>query len=116
VGGYGYGGVGPFTRTDFVADFAPGSIVQIAPTGTISTRRPTLTWQADRDSCQYGIWLGTAGGTTLLQNWYPSSGVCTGGTCQLPLTSDLTPGGYSWYIGGYCTQDGPWTSTPFTVQ
>jgi hypothetical protein len=94
----------------------PGPITQTAPSGTISNRNPTFTWQPDRDATWYSVWIGTSGGATLLNQAYIASVVCAGTTCSVSPTLNLSSGYYAWWIApNGIAGKGPSTGKSFTV-
>jgi len=51
-------GTGPYSSMNFVVSVTPGPVQRISPTGTITQRQPSLTWQRNLDVSWYGLWLG----------------------------------------------------------
>jgi hypothetical protein len=117
IGGHSLGGGGPYTYLSFNVAIVPGATTLISPSGSTSNRRPTLTWQRNRDGVTYGVYLSNiATGATIVQEWRPATDLCTGQTCTRPLTADLAPGNYRWGVGAYSPGGGgPWTYVDFTV-
>jgi parallel beta-helix repeat protein len=112
----GIAGKGPATGQGFTVSILPGSVVQTAPIGNITSPNPTFTWQADRDAAGYSLWIGTSGGATLLSQAYSAGTVCTGTTCSIAPTLNLAPGNYAWWITAYgIAGSGPSTGKAFTV-
>jgi len=120
VGGYSLGGGGPWNGSGFHVTVTPAAVIQLGPQGTINQSNPSFTWQRNRDSHEYGIWIGQ-GSTPLHQTTLQANTVCPsqtpGSTCTYTPTLNLAAGGYSWWIGGYSLGGGgPWSSLIFTVQ
>ncbi|CAG1011886.1 Calcium-dependent protease [Anaerolineae bacterium] len=120
VGGYSLGGGGPWNGNGFHVTVTPSAVVQLGPQGTINQSNPSFTWERDRDSHEYGIWIGQ-GSTPVHQTTVQANTVCPsqtpGSTCTYTPTLNLTAGGYSWWVGGYSLGGGgPWSSMIFTVQ
>jgi len=117
VGAYSLGGSGPWTFKTFTVALAPGPMSLTSPSGTITDRRPTLTWARNRDAYYYGIYLVNLDtGAYIVQEWVPAGSACTGNTCTRPLTADLVPGNYRWYVGATNNFGEAWANLDFKVQ
>ncbi|MCC6972967.1 MAG: hypothetical protein IT322_03045, partial [Anaerolineae bacterium] len=115
VGGYSLGGGGDWTGTGFHVTVLPGLVTQTAPIGAYNGRTPTFTWERDRDSHEYGIWIGQ-GGTTLHLAYIQASTYCNSTTCSYTPALDLSSDYYTWWVGGYSLGGGgPWNGNGFHV-
>src|SRR5258706_3495606 len=110
-------GEGPWISMNFVLSVTPGPVQRISPTGNITNRRPTLSWQRNINISWYGLWLGGPQGE-LISQWYNANSVCNTTTCSIsPFTSDLPAGNYSWWMSSVSNSgnSGPWDGTTFTI-
>ena len=115
VGGYSLGGGGNWTGTGFHVTVTPGLITQTAPIGPYNGRTPTFTWNRERDSHEYGIWIGQ-GSTTSHLAYIQASTYCNATTCSYTPPLDLSSGYYTWWVGGYSRGGGgPWNGNGFQV-
>jgi hypothetical protein len=82
-----------FTVTGVVVPPPPHPPVPISPSGTVTVRRPTLTWGAVEYATFYrlALYSNAAGAYLFVENVYPS---CVAGVCSYPLTDDLANGTY----------------------
>jgi hypothetical protein len=94
----------------------PAAINRIAPTdgATVSAGNVTLQWQADANATWYRS-IVKLGGTTVHDDWYDASLICSGGVCNINVNG-LASGSYAWWIAGWSQGGiGVWTGTSFTA-
>jgi hypothetical protein len=105
----------PFT----VSGSLPGAATLVLPSGAISTRNPTYTWNAVPNATWYYLWVNDSTGTQIA-TWYAAAqaGCASGtGTCSVTPSVALASGSAQWWIqtwnsAGY----GPWSDgMAFTV-
>ena len=105
-------GYGPWSAGIYFTISPPGQATLISPSGTITTKTPTYTWNAVPGSTWYYLWVNDSIGTKIVQ-WYTASeaGCASGtGTCSVTPSINLAPGKGQWWIQtwnpvGY----GPWS-------
>ncbi|MCC6976606.1 MAG: hypothetical protein IT322_21555, partial [Anaerolineae bacterium] len=115
VRGVNASGNGPWSGQGFAMTILPGLVTQTAPIGAYNGRSPTFTWNRERDSHEYGIWIGQ-GSTTLHLAYIQASTYCDSTTCSYTPPLDLSSDYYVWWIGGYSLGGGgDWTGTGFHV-
>lgn len=95
------------------------SVTVTAPTGTLTTTRPTVTWTYSSPDSQpqqsfvVGVYtaaqVAATGFSPLVSAPLQTSGVVLGQDLQWTLTSDLTDGSYSAYVQALSQWDGPGT-------
>jgi hypothetical protein len=73
------------------ADALPGGAVLLAPSGVGVTVTPTYTWNAVAEVTDYYLWVNDAGGTAVVQTWYPAASVCADAMCAVTLPAAATP-------------------------
>jgi len=116
LGGYSLGGSGTWSFKTLTVAIEPGPMTLTSPSGTVATKRPTLTWQRNRDAYYYGIYLVNLDtGVYTIQEWQPAASMCTGNTCTRALTADLPSGNYRWYIGATNNFGQAWGNMDFIV-
>jgi C1A family cysteine protease len=113
------GGEGPWSPGKAFAVTPPPAATLISPSGTITTTRPTYTWNAVPDSTWYFLWVDDSTGNKI-QQWYRASeaGCPAGtGTCSATPNISLATGPGKWWIQTWSPAgDGPWSSPrSFTV-
>lgn len=97
-------------------------VTTIAPTGTISTRTPTFSWNASSEATQYRLFLNNSSGTLLNQVITAAAAGCGAGTgpCSYTPGSPILAkeGSYNWWVQTLNTYgDGPWsTKTVFNLK
>jgi len=86
-----------FTVTGVVVPPPAAPPVPISPSGTVTVRRPTLTWGAVEYATFYrlALYSNAAGAYLFVENVYPS---CVAGVCSYPLTNDLANGTYKFKL------------------
>jgi hypothetical protein len=115
-------GYGPWSdaMSFTVSGGAPGAATLISPSGAISTKSPTYTWNAVSSSTWYLLWVNDAASNAKIQQWYTAAQAgcgSGGGTCSVTPSVTLASGATQWWIqtwnsAGY----GPWsTAMSFTV-
>jgi hypothetical protein len=108
-----------FTVTGTGTCGIPAAATLQAPSGTITTSRPTYTWNAVTCATWYYLWVNGPSGNVIKQ-WYTAAQAnCASetGTCAVTPSTTLANGNHTWWIqtwnsAGY----GPWSSgLSFTV-
>jgi hypothetical protein len=88
----------------------PGAATLLSPSGTITTNRPTFTWNAVASATDYQLWVGDSQ-TALVNSSHPAASVCSGATCSVTPSVTLPNGGRSWWIQARnAAGAGPWSS------
>ena len=101
------------------APLPPGKANLVSPSGTIPSKTPNYTWNADAYSTWYYLWVNDSTGTRL-QKWYTAAqaGCPLGvGTCVAWPGNYLEQGPAKWWIQTWSPNGpGPWSdSMVFTV-
>jgi hypothetical protein len=76
----------------------PPRTTLVAPSGSISTSRPTFSWSAVPEAVDYQLWVEHPSGTAVIQTWYSGATVCAGGTCSVTPTTALMDGAHMWWV------------------
>jgi RHS repeat-associated protein len=97
VGAWGYG---PPSTGVAITVTRPGSIAVLAPSGPISTTRPTYTWHPDPLATLYFLVVDDAAGTRRVAAYYDASAICSGGVCSATPEVTLVPGSFTWTVTG----------------
>jgi len=86
-----------FTVTGVTAPPPSNPPVPISPSGTVTIRRPTLTWGAVEYATFYrlALYSNAAGAYLFVENVYPG---CVAGVCSYTLTDDLVNGTYKFKL------------------
>ena len=105
------------TQVSFIWNMAsaiPAAASSLAPSSSVSTTTPTLSWAAVPLVEYYLLSLSDSGAGSPLEVWYTpaQAGCATGGTCVVPAPRTLKAGLVTWKVltwnhFGY----GPWSST-----
>jgi len=96
-----------------VSGSPPGAATLISPSGTISTRNPSYTWNAVPNATWFYLWVNDRTGAKIV-TWYTAAQAgCTSGTgtCSVTPSVALASGTAQWWIQtwndyGY----GPWST------
>jgi len=96
-----------------VSGSLPGAATLVSPSGAISTKSPTYTWNAVPSATWYYLWVSDSTGTKVT-TWYTAAqaGCASGtGTCSVNPSVTLATGAAQWWIqtwndNGY----GPWST------
>jgi len=102
-------GLGPWSDGEriFAEEAAlggPAAATLVSPMGRIYTATPTFTWNAVSGAAWYLLWVNDSsspGGK--INQWYPASTVCSGGTCSVTPTTALAKGACRWWIQAWGT-------------
>lgn len=76
----------------------PGAVTLIEPSGTITTATPTYDWHAEPTATDYLLWVNDSSGRGVVQAWYSSAAVCSGGRCSAKPPTALVIGVYQWRV------------------
>jgi sugar lactone lactonase YvrE len=108
-------GYGPWSQgmTFSVSGSLPGMSTLVSPSGKISTKSPTYTWNLVPNATYYYLWVNDSTGTKVA-TWYTAAqaGCASGtGTCSATPSVTLASGAAQWWIqtwnpSGY----GPWST------
>ncbi len=95
-------GTGPWSAglSFTLAAGGPGPATLIAPSGTLTTKTPTYSWNAVSAATWYILWVDDSTGPRIRQ-WYPSANVGCGagtGTCAITPSTALNSGAGRWWI------------------
>ena len=92
----------------------PGAATLISPSGTISTKTPSYSWNAVSSATWYLLWVNDSEANPRIQQWFTSdqAGCTTGsGTCSVALGIALSTGAAQWWIQTWNSQGyGPWSA------
>jgi hypothetical protein len=108
-------GYGPWSATaNFTTTMptVPTIAQNLAPTGSLGTNyTPTFTWDDGTGATSYRLYINGPSGL-VLDNWYYSTDICSGGTCTVAKPVTVGSGSYNWWVqtwnlAGY----GPWSAT-----
>jgi hypothetical protein len=110
-------GTGPWSAPmDFIVNTGPttppGASSPISPSGTITSGTPTYTWTPVSVATEYYLWVSNlTTGTTAIQQWYQSIGVCGATNCSVIPTTTLGSANYRWWIQTRnAVGAGPWSA------
>jgi hypothetical protein len=109
-------GYGPWSAR---GDFTPSNLslppattlVSPAASASVSTLRPTYSWNAVASASWYQIWLQDNVGNLLLTSWYQAASVCDSSTCTVTPDMILIGGRiHYWWIQTWNNAGfGPWS-------
>jgi hypothetical protein len=77
-----------------------GTATLLSPTGTISTRNPTYSWNAVANATYYYLWVNDSSGNKIA-TWYTASQAGCGsgtGVCSVTPATGLSSGAATWWI------------------
>lgn len=96
----------------------PGAATLVSPSGTITSSKPTYTWNPVKDATWYYLWVKDGEGK-VYDKWYLASAAgCAGGIGSCAVTPDksLAQGKAVWWLQAWNPLGtGPWTNRSFTV-
>ncbi len=97
--------------SEYVFTVLPGAATLVSPSGDIGrTYSPTYTWNKVDTATWYYLWVDGPSGN-VIQQWYQSSVICTGGTCAATPTVTLGGGGHTWWVRTWNEEGyGPWSA------
>lgn len=97
---WGDGGYGAWSNAfNFAVATTPASATPGTPNGLIDTGTPTFTWADVAGVDWYYLWV--ANGVHILDQWYNTNDICTGGTCSVTPALNLATGNYQWWLQTY---------------
>ncbi len=96
----------------------PGPATLLSPSGTITTNKPTYTWNPVKDATWYYLWVKDGKGNVITK-WYSASEAgCAGGlgSCSATPATSLAQGTAEWWLRPWnALGNGPWSSGSFAV-
>jgi hypothetical protein len=94
----------------------PGKPTLVSPNGTVTTARPTYTWNAVAGAVDYQIWVGDAQ-TAIINTWHTAASACSGATCSITPATSLPNGTHTWWLlARNASGSSPWSNgMSFTV-
>jgi hypothetical protein len=103
-------------RIDVDVPAPPTTPSLISPSGTVTTRTPTFTWDVVPGATWYYLQVNGAD-NTLIGQWYSALDVCPGEICALTVTRPIDNGTYTWSMQARNSMaDSPFSSTQrFTI-
>jgi hypothetical protein len=104
-------GYGPWSAGIPFGVNTPGKATLVSPAGNIYNGQPTYTWNAVSDATWYYLWVDDDSGN-IIRQWYQDGMEidCTGGTCAVTPSEELTPGIHTWWIQTWSPVGyGPWS-------
>jgi len=93
--------LGPLVAALVLAGPAAGSAQNaqpLSPSGSLSSRNPSYTWQAASGASDYLIAVDTASGEIRFRAGYNSGAVCSGSVCSATPHNSLPLGSFVWYV------------------
>jgi hypothetical protein len=104
-------------RIDVDVPAPPTAPSLISPSGAVTTRTPTFTWDVVPGATWYYLQL-ESGEDTQIGQWYSALDVCPGEVCSLTLTRPIDNGTYTWSMQSRNSMaDSPFSSSlRFTVE
>ena len=114
---YGWGRVDAYRALGgSVVEQPPGEVTPVAPSGNVSGRQPTFTWNAVSGAASYQLKIDALAGETTTTT-HQAAEVCSGTTCSFKIASPLGGWAYTWQVrASNSAGDGPWSDTmSFTV-
>jgi len=114
---YGWGRVDAYRALGGrVIEEPPGEVTPVSPSGSVSGRQPTFTWNAVSGAASYQLKIDAMAGETTTTT-HQAAEVCSGTTCSFKIASPLGGWAYSWQVrASNSAGDGPWSDIlSFTV-
>ena len=109
-----------------VDNVLPGEITLISPSGILTEKTSTFTWNEDSHSTWYKVFVSNSSIGYKFVQWYEIEDNysnypevdCTNGKCSVTINADLDNGEYDWWVRGWNDDgNGPWSDgRSFTIQ
>jgi hypothetical protein len=106
-------GYGPWSTGLSFMPTIPTTTTLSSPTGSVATTTPTFRWSKIGAATRYYLWVQNAGGTTVIQTFYPSDAVCGGSVCSVTPSIVLASGNmHTWWVQtSNPLGSGPWSAS-----
>ncbi|MBE2195080.1 MAG: hypothetical protein IAE83_12980, partial [Anaerolinea sp.] len=104
------------SRTPSATSVFVGPVSQISPSGSITTRTPTFSWNRESNSTSYDIQIVRNDVTVIHTQNYSTETVCNATICWITPALDLDSDYYSWWVRGVnASGNGPWSGQGFAM-
>jgi hypothetical protein len=92
----------------------PTAATLVSPSGSITSTKPTFTWNAVSGATWYALYVKNDSTNKVEVNttWYQGSSLCSGSTCSMASPATLGGGNHSWWVRTWNSYGyGPWSNS-----